>query len=120
MEPGSSALQERAIMGTTCVISEIWQMQDDQFSYFAQNRGGPWNATLPVLKWGKSQANQDKLVTVPNISILLRIKEWMELMKAQTGPFPKAGAMYLESQRHILEKFGGVWECKKKTQSPKY
>ena len=107
-------------MGTTCVISEIWQMQDDQSSFFAQNRGGPWNATLPVLKWGKSQANQDKLVTVPNISILLRIKEWMELMKAQTGPFPKAGAMYLESQRHILEKFGGVWECKKKTQSPKY
>ena len=35
-------------------------------------------------------------------------------MKAQTGPLPKAGAMYLESQRHILEKFGGVWECKKK------
>lgn len=62
-------------------------MQDDQSSYFAQNWGGPWD----VLKWGKSQANQDKLVTVANISILLGIKEWMELMKAQTGPLPKAG-----------------------------
>ena len=63
---------------------------------------------------GEVPGKPNKLVTVPNISILLRIKEWMELMKAQTGPLPKAGAMYLESQRHILEKFGGVWECKKK------
>ena len=71
-------------------------------------------------KMGEVPGKPNKLVTVPNISILLRIKEWMELMKAQTGPLPKAGAMYLESQRHILEKFGGVWECKKKPQSPKY
>ena len=30
---------------------------------------------------------------------------------------PQSWTMSLESQRHILEKFGGVWECKKKKEA---